>query len=82
MREICSFVRILMLADVGYPEVMCGQVPSGDCLSWNTRYSQQKMANGVGVSYDVSADIDWFDRYNTKGNFDMDACFNAFDKDG
>ncbi|PNF27305.1 Nicotinamidase [Cryptotermes secundus] len=40
------------------------------------------MANGADTRYDVSADIDWFDRYNTKGNFDMDACFNAFDKDG
>lgn len=40
------------------------------------------MANDSDGSYDVSADTDWFDRYNTKGNSDMDACFNAFDKDG
>lgn len=40
------------------------------------------MADGRVAMYDVSADTEWFDRYNTKGNFDMDACFNAFDKDG
>jgi hypothetical protein len=39
------------------------------------------MASGGDDSCDVNAD-EWFDRYNTKGNFDMDACFNAFDKDG
>jgi hypothetical protein len=29
----------------------------------------------------VMAGKGWFDQYNTE-NFDMDACFNAFDKDG
>lgn len=33
-------------------------------------------------SCDVTAVEDWFDQYNTKKNCDMDACFNAFDKDG
>jgi len=33
-------------------------------------------------SCDVTAEEDWFDQYNTEKNFDMDACFNAFDKDG
>jgi hypothetical protein len=40
------------------------------------------MANGKEGRYDVSVDRDWFDRYDTKENFDMDACFSAFDKDG
>jgi hypothetical protein len=34
------------------------------------------------ASCDVTVGADWFDQYNTEKNFDMDACFNAFDKDG
>jgi hypothetical protein len=51
-------------------------------MSWDRRYSQENMANGSVAPNDVSSDTDWFDRYNTKRNFVMDACFNAFDKDG
>jgi hypothetical protein len=40
------------------------------------------MANGCVAGHGLNGETDWFDRYSTKGNFDMDACFNAFDKDG
>ncbi|XP_069687777.1 nicotinamidase [Periplaneta americana] len=40
------------------------------------------MANEVGSNDVTTNDSDWFDRYNSEEDFDMDACFNAFDKDG
>jgi len=40
------------------------------------------MVEEDGGSCDVMGGKDWFDQYNTEKNFDMDACFNAFDKDG
>jgi hypothetical protein len=40
------------------------------------------MVEKSGARCDVTTEEDWFDQYNTEKNFDMDACFNAFDKDG
>jgi hypothetical protein len=40
------------------------------------------MVDGNVASCDVTAGADWFDQYNTERSFVMDACFNAFDKDG
>ena len=46
------------------------------------RVTQPKMVEGNGRTCDVTAGEAWFDQYNTAKTFDMDACFNAFDKDG
>lgn len=43
---------------------------------------ERKMEEENSDSCDVTAVEDWFDQYNTEKNCDMDACFNAFDKDG
>ncbi|PSN56584.1 hypothetical protein C0J52_01556 [Blattella germanica] len=43
------------------------------------------MSNEMAVSNNVTVTEHWFDQYKSAesfGNFDMDACFNAFDKDG
>lgn len=52
-----------------------------DCMMIG-RYSQVKMTREWVGSADVTVETDWFDRYNTEENSEMDACFNAFDKDG
>jgi hypothetical protein len=51
----------------------------GRCMSLIT---VPNMMEGNSGSCDVTVGEAWFDQYNTEGNFDMDACFNAFDKDG
>ncbi|KAJ9582059.1 hypothetical protein L9F63_003642, partial [Diploptera punctata] len=43
------------------------------------------MANAKAFSNNVTSAEGWFDQYDSRetfANFDMDACFNAFDKDG